>query len=135
MQEICSNTYFMLNPDSALPIKESAISLSTADNDTDYNPTNIKTPINVAFHHDDFMYKHKKFHLVLDVFKLGDSDDENVCDLNANECRKDGLKSKYIENVRVQKGEWKLIHLLMVAPSSLSSRGTSPCGCPRRLAT
>ena len=37
MQEICSNTYFMLNPDSALPIKESAISLSTAENDPGYN--------------------------------------------------------------------------------------------------
>ena len=29
------------------------------------------------------MYKHKKFHLVLDVFKLRDSDDEKVRDLNA----------------------------------------------------
>ena len=36
MQEICSNTCFTLNPDSALPVKESAISLSTADNNPGY---------------------------------------------------------------------------------------------------
>ena len=79
--------------DSTPPITESVISLSASYNDPGNYQTTLKNPINVAFHHDDFMYKHK-FHLVLDVFKLRDSDDENVCDLNANECRKDGLKSK-----------------------------------------
>ena len=60
------------------------------------------------------MYTWKKFSTVLDVFKLADSDDENVRDLNANEHRKDGLKSKSIEKVRVQKVEGKHRHVLMV---------------------
>ena len=34
--------------------------------------------------------------------------------VGANECRKDGLKSTYAENVRVQKGDRKLRHLRMV---------------------
>ena len=55
MLEICSNMCFMLKPDSALPIKESAVSLSTADNDPGYHPTNIKNPVNVSFIHDDFI--------------------------------------------------------------------------------
>ena len=58
MQEIRSNTSFMLNPDSVLPVNESAISLSTADNNVGYNPTNLNDTINVSFFlHDDFMCK------------------------------------------------------------------------------
>ena len=41
--------------------------------------------------------------IVLDVCKLADSNNENVRDLNATEFLKDGLKSKFIEKVRVQK--------------------------------
>ena len=66
-------------------------------------PTNLKLPINVFFPHDDFTCKRKKFHIFLDVFKLADSDNENVRDLYANECLNDGLKSKSIEKVNVQK--------------------------------
>ena len=45
---------------------------------------NPKNPINVAFfHNDDFVYKRKKFSIVLEVYKLADSDTENVRDLNA----------------------------------------------------
>ena len=43
------------------------------------------------------MCKRKKFHIVLDIYKLTDSDIENVRHLNATECRKDSLKSKYAE--------------------------------------
>ena len=67
------------------------------------------------------MYTSKRFYIVLDVYKLADSDNENISDLNANECRDDGLKSKYTENVRVQTGEGKLRQMLMVAPSTFSS--------------
>ena len=49
------------------------------------------------------MCKRKKFHIVPEVYKLADSDTENVRDLNATECRKDGLKLKIIENVRIPK--------------------------------
>ena len=99
----------------ALPIKESAISLSTTDNDPGSHPTNTKTPITAFFFlHDDFMRKRKKFSVVLKVYKLSDSDIDEVRDFNANECGKDGLKTKYPENARVQKGERKLRHLLMV---------------------
>ena len=40
-----------------------------------------------------------------------DFDNDNVPDLNMNECLNDGLKSKSIEKVRVLKGEWKLRNL------------------------
>ena len=43
--------------------------------------------------------------IVLEAYKLADSDTENVRDLNAKECLNDGLKSNYNENVCVQKGE------------------------------
>ena len=44
-----------------LPIKESVIRLSTADNDPGYHPTNLKTHINIAFfHHDYITCKRKK---------------------------------------------------------------------------
>ena len=72
------------------------------------------------------MWKRKKFHIVLEVYKLVDSDNERVSDINGNEYRKDGLKSKSIENVRVPKVECKHHHVLMVGGSSLISRGTSP---------
>ena len=124
----------MLKPDSALPIKESAINLSSADNDPGSHPTNTKTPITASFFlNDDFMRNRKKFSIVLKVYKLSDSDIDEVRDLNANECGKDGLKTKYAENVCVQKGDRKLRHLLMVGTKLIELWGTSPCGCPRRL--
>ena len=81
------------------------------------------------------MCKRKKISINLDVHMLADSDNDNVRDLNANEHRKDGLKSKSIEKECVQKREGKLRHQLMVGPSSLSSFGTAPFCCPRRLVT
>ena len=125
----------MLKLDSALPIKESATKLSTADNNVDYNPTNLNDTINASFFlHDAFTCK-RKFSIVLEVYKLSDSDIDEVRDLNANECGKDCLKSKYAEKVHVQKGERKLYHLLMVGAMIIEFAGTSPCGCPRRLVT
>ena len=69
------------------------------------------------------MCKRKKFHIVLDAYKLADSDNDNVRDFNANECRKDGLKSKSIENARVRKGEGKLRHVLMVGAKLIEFAG------------
>ena len=43
----------------------------------------------------------------------------SVRDLNANECRKDGLKSKSLENVHVRKCEGKLRNLAMVVGTKL----------------
>ena len=86
--------------DSALPITESAISLTTAHNDSGNHPTNLNNHINLSsFLHDDFTGKLKKFSIVLEVIKLADSDIKNVRDLYANEHRKDGLESKSIEKV------------------------------------
>ena len=69
-----------------------------------YHRTNFKNPVNVSFFpHDDIVWKRKKFRIVLGVDKLADSDNENVRDLIATECQKDGLKSKYAEKVRVPK--------------------------------
>ena len=118
--------------DSALPIKESPISLTTAYNDIGYSLTTLKNPINVSFFlYDDPMCKWKKFSIAHEVYKLADLDNAKVRDLNATECRNDGLKSKYVENVRVSKGEWKLRHLVMVGgklivfAGNLTSRCTS----------
>ena len=61
---------FTLKPDSVLPIKESAISLSATYNDPAYHPTTLKNPINVFFPHDDFTLKPKKFSIALSFFKL-----------------------------------------------------------------
>ena len=103
----------MLTLDSALPIKESAISLSDSDNDpattrrTSRAPSMSSSP---RRHHVDA----EEVQIVLDVDKLADSDNENGSDFNANECLKDGHKSKHIENVRVPKGEGKHRHPLMV---------------------
>ena len=60
------------------------------------------------------MCKRKKISINLDVHMLADLDNENDCDLYANEHRKDGLKSKSIENARFRKGEGNLRYLLMV---------------------
>ena len=49
--------------------------------------------------------KRKKFRIVIGVYKLADSDTENVRDLNAKECLNDSLKSNYNNNVLVPKGE------------------------------
>ena len=43
------------------------------------------------------MFKRKKFHIVVDT-TIWRTANENVRHLNAKECRKDGLKSKSIEN-------------------------------------
>ena len=81
------------------------------------------------------MCKRKKFHIVLDVYKLADSDIDNVRDLNANECGNDGLKSKHIENARVRKGEGKPCRLLMVWTKLIEFVGNFTCGSTRRLVT
>ena len=92
---ICSNMCFTLKTPIALPIKESSISLSTSLNDTYYNQMNLKTTSPPpSSTHDDIMCNRKKFSIDLDVFKLADSDTENVGDLDANACGNDGLKSK-----------------------------------------
>ena len=69
------------------------------------------------------MDKRKKFSTPLDVYKLADSDIDNVRDLNANECGKDGVKSKHIENARVRKGEGKPCHVLMVGAKLIEFAG------------
>ena len=84
MQKICSNMCFTHKPTAPFP-KELTRRLSTADNDPGYHPTNLKNPINLSFLHDDIMSKRKMFSVVLEVYKLSDSDNENVRDLNANE--------------------------------------------------
>ena len=73
--------------------------------------------------------------IVLDIYKLADSDNENVRDLNANEHRKDGLKSKSIEKVCLQKVEGKHGHLLMVCSKLIESAGNFTRCCPRCLTT
>ena len=75
-------------------------------------PDEPKNPINVSFLHGDFMCN-RKFSIVLGLQARGLGQRE--CPRpQREECRKDGLKSKYAEKVRVQKGEWKLRHVLMV---------------------
>ena len=72
-------------------------------------PTNITNPIAVLFFfpHDDFIRKWKNFRMILEVNKLGDGQREGPRP-QREECRKDGPKSKSIENLRVQNGEGKL---------------------------
>ena len=70
----------------------------------------------------------RNFFIVLEVYKLVDSDNENVRDLNAKEQRKDGLKSEFIDNERVQKGVRKLCHLLMVGAKLIKFAGNFTCG-------
>ena len=133
MLRICSNMCLMLKP-TVLPIMESATRLSITNNDPGYHPTNFMNHMNVAFLHDDFMCKRKKFSTVLDVNKLADSDNERVFDLNANECRKDGSRRSSSRRC-VSRRAMGYSATCWCAPSTLSSRGTSPCGCPRRPVT
>ena len=81
------------------------------------------------------MCKRWKFSILLDVDKHADSDNENACDLNANECRDDGLKSKYTENVCIQTGEGKLRQVLMVCSKHIELAGNFTWVCPMRLVT
>ena len=81
------------------------------------------------------MCKREKFSIVLEVDKLADSDNEKVRDLNANECGKDCLKSKYAEKVRVQKGEWKLRRLLMAGSKPIEFTGNFTPRLSKRLVT
>ena len=55
-------------------------------------------------------------------------DIERVRDLNANECRKVGHKSKFVEKVRVQKGEGKLCQLRMAGAKLIEFAGNFTCG-------
>ena len=81
------------------------------------------------------MCKRKKISINLDVHMLADLDNENDCDLYANEHRKDGLKSKYTENVLVQNGVEKLRHLLIFGLKLTEFAGTFTCVSTRRLVT
>ena len=56
-------------------------------------------------------------------------------DLYANECRREGLKSMCNEKVRVQKGDGKLRHVLMVGAKLIEFAGNITCGSTRRLVT
>ncbi len=76
-------------------------------------PTTLTNPIHVFFLRDDIMCTRKKFPIVLEVYKLVDSDNEKVR-AQCEECPNDGLKSNNNENVRVQKGYQKLRHLVIV---------------------
>ena len=67
--------------------------------------------------------------IVLGVYKLVDSDIENVRGLNANECGKVCLQSKSIEKECVQKGEGKLRHQLMVGVKLTTFTRNFTCGC------
>ena len=58
-----------------------------------------------------------------------DSDNEDVRDLHGNECLKDGIKSKYTENLCVPKGYGKLRHLLMVGVKLTTFTRNFTCGC------
>ena len=49
------------------------------------------------------------------------------------ECLKDDLKLKIIENMRVPKGDGMVRHLLMVGAKLIEFAGTSPCVSTRRL--
>ena len=104
--------------------KEFAISLSATDNDPGSYPTNLKNAINISFFlRDDFRRKWKKFHAVLDVCELVDSDNEKLCVLYVNKCRKDDLKPKSIEQVRVPNGEVEHTQLLMVGAKHIEFTG------------
>ena len=76
------------------------------------------------------MCKWKKFSIDLEDYKNADSDNENVRDFNTNEHRKDGLKSKYTENVLVQNGDEKLRHLLIFGLKLIEFAGNFTSGCP-----
>ena len=92
-QKICSNTFFTFKPynPSNQGVGQQPLHLQQRPR---LPPTTLKNTVNVSFFpRDDFTCK-RKFSIVPDVFKLTDSDNENVRDLNANECLKDGLKSK-----------------------------------------
>ena len=92
-------------------------------------PTNITNPTAVLFlllH--DITCKPNKFFIVLEVYKLADMDNAKVSNLNANECRTDGSESKYVENVRIQKGERKLCQLLMAGATLIAFAGNLPYG-------
>ena len=45
------------------------------------------------------MIKRKKFSIFLDDYRLAVSENEKASDLNRNECGKDVLKSKSVENM------------------------------------
>lgn len=70
MQKIYSNIRFRLKPTAPCAPRSRPSPSSTADNDQGYNPTNIKNPINISIPHDDITCKRKKFHAVLDVYRL-----------------------------------------------------------------
>ena len=76
-------------------------------------PTTLTNPIHVFFLRDDIVCTRKKFSIVIEVYKLADSDNEKVR-AQCEECPNDGLKSNNNENVRVQKGYQKLRHLVIV---------------------
>ena len=87
------------------------------------HPTNLRTPVDVSFLHDEITRKRKTFSIDLDVYKLAGSDTEKIRDLNTKECRKDSLKPKSVEKVRVQKVEGKHRHVLMVGAKLIEFAG------------
>ena len=73
----------MLNPDSAL-LTKMPHTFNANDTLNSVQPDEPKNPINVSsFLRDDFMCKRRKFSIVIDAYKLADSDNVIVRDLNA----------------------------------------------------
>ena len=97
--------------------------LATSDNDPGDHLTTSRTPQTSLFPHDDVLCTRNKFYAAPDVDKHADSDNETVRDLNATECRDDGLKPRSIGKVRVQKCEEKVRHPVMVGAKLIGFTG------------
>ena len=106
MSKICSNTCFTLKP--TAPIEPRTLpSASPPPTTTQATPRQPQNHTNISIPHEDFIRKWKNFRMILEVNKLGDGQREGPRP-QREECRKDGPKSKSIENLRVQNGEGKL---------------------------
>ena len=122
MQKICSNIAPCSRPTAPFRSR-SRPSASLTQTTTPLPPDEHQEPRQCLLpprrHHVDA----EEVQIVLDVDKLADSDNEDGSDFNANECLKDGHKSKHIENVRVPKGEGKHRHPLMVGAKHIEFSG------------
>ena len=102
MQKICSDMCIMLKPTAPFP-SMSPPSASPLPTTTPVTTDEPQEPINISFFLNDDFVCTRKFSIALGVYKLSNSDNENVRDVNANDQLKDGLKSTSIENVDVRR--------------------------------
>ena len=121
--KISSNMCFTLNPDSALPAKESAIRRSTANNNPGYPRRTSRTTTTPPPSPTATSRASGRSSPSSSMSSSLQTRTSRGSAISTRRVPEGGLKSKSIENVCVQKGEGKLRHLVMAGAKHIEFAG------------